>query len=167
MRKRIENLVTAWEGKRPTRQDYLEAAGTLTACARQSGRKPLWRHPPYMVTATVDDGWGHGLEVIQTLAAAAGVRVDPLGVLMTSDAITAACHRKMPDLLGLTVLQFDSEDAVRRIVAHLPPVTTLVAGGAAYQYDPDFAVQTQTPFVALSGAAFLRFLLNYHPPERP
>ena len=28
-----------------------------------------------MMTATIDDGWGHGLEVIEKLATATGVRI--------------------------------------------------------------------------------------------
>lgn len=165
MRKHIENLVAEWKRQPPTRQGYLEAAATLKAHCRQSRCKALWPQPPRMVTATLDDGWGHGLEIIQALAEAAGVRVDPLGVLKPPAAIVAACRLKQPALLGLTVLQFDSDDAVRHIVAHLPATTTLIAGGAAYQYDPDFAERTQTPFVARHGAAFLQFLLNYHPPS--
>jgi methylmalonyl-CoA mutase cobalamin-binding subunit len=158
----IEALLTEWERHPPTRQGYLEAADRLAAGRRQSGHKALWPRPPRMLTATLDDGWGHGLEVIQALAAGAGVRVASLGVLQTPAAIVAACRREHAELLGLTVLQFDSDDAVRHIVTHLPAATTLIAGGAAYQYDPDFADRTRTPFVARNGAGFLRFLLTFH-----
>ncbi len=157
----IETLLARWHRHPPTRQGYLVAAGQLAACRRQSGCEALWPRPPRMLTATLDDGWGHGLEIIQALAEAAGIRVGPLGVLQKPEAVVAACRRKRPDLLGLTVLQFDSDDDVRHIVDGLPPQTTLVAGGAAYQFDPDFAERTRTPFVARNGAAFLRFLLNY------
>ena len=163
MRIKIETLLAQWKRRAPTRQGYLEAAGQLAACRQQSGHTDLWPRPIRMLTATVDDGWGHGLEVIQTLAEAVGVQVAPLGVLQAPEAIVAACRRRGPDLLGLTILQFDSDDAVRHIVAHLPATTTLVAGGAAYQYDPDFAARTRTPYVARHGAAFLRFLLHYQP----
>ncbi len=114
-----------------------------------------------MLTATLDDGWGHGLDIIQALAEAVGVHVESLGVLQTPEAVVGACRQHRPDLLGLTVLQFDSDDAVRHILGQLPPDTTLIAGGAAYQFDPDFAKRTQTPFVARNGAAFLQFLQNY------
>ncbi len=117
-----------------------------------------------MATATIDDGWGHGLDVIERLAEAAGVRVERLGCLVPAARIAAHCRRHRPDLLGLTVLQFDADDAVAGIVQRLPPETTLVAGGAAYRYDPDFAHRTGTPHVARDGAAFLRFLVGYRPP---
>lgn len=163
MRTRIEALLNNWRRKPPTREGYLETA-TALAAGRQSGLEPLWPRTPRMVTATLDDGWGHGLDIIHALAEAVGVRVEPLGVLQTPETVVAACREHRPELLGLTVLQFDSDDAVRHILGHLPPTTTLIAGGAAYQFDPDFAQRTQTPFVARNGAAFLQFLLNYRLP---
>ena len=163
MRARIEALLNHWRDNPPTREGYLEAAAKLTA-GRRSGLKPLWPRSPHMVTATLDDGWGHGLDIIHALAEAVGVRVEPLGLLLTPYAVVAACRQHRPDLLGLTVLQFDSDDAVRHILGQLPCDTTLIAGGAAYQFDPDFAQRTQTPFVARNGAAFLQFLLNYRLP---
>ena len=164
MRTRIEALLNYWRDNPPTREGYLKAAAALAA-GDQPAPEPLWPRSPCMVTATLDDGWGHGLEIIQALAAAVGVRVAPLGVLQTPEAVVAACRRHRADLLGLTVLQFDSDDAVRHILGHLPPPTTLIAGGAAYQFDPDFAERTQTPFVARNGAAFLRFLLSHRLPD--
>ncbi len=164
MRTRIEAVLNYWRDNPPTREGYLETAAALTA-GRQSELKPLWPRSPSMVTATLDDGWGHGLDIIHSLAEAVGVHIEPLGVLQSPEAVVAACREHRPALLGLTVLQFDSDDAVRHILAHLPPTTTLVAGGAAYQFDPDFAERTQTPFVARNGAAFLQFLLNYHLPN--
>ena len=160
MRERIEALLNNLRRRPPTREGYLESADALAA-ERQSGLKPLWPRSPRMLTATLDDGWGHGLDIIHALAEAVGVRVEPLGVLQPPEAVVAACRRHRPDLLGLTVLQFDSDDAVRHILGQLPPDTTLIAGGAAYQFDPDFAERTQTPFVARNGAAFLQFLQNY------
>ncbi len=158
----IETLLAQWHRHPPTRQGYLEAAGQLSACRRASGCRALWPRPPRMLTATLDDGWGHGLEIIQALAEAVGIRVARLGVLQKPEAVVSACRRMLPDLLGLTVLQFDSDDEVRHIVDHLPPQVTLVAGGAAYQFDPNFADRTCTPVVARNGAAFLHFLRNYH-----
>lgn len=164
MRAIIESLLADWHGQPPTRQGYLDAADQLAA---QRRREPvLWPRPPRMLTATIDDGWGEGLAVIQALACGAGVLVENLGVLQPPETIVKACQRERPDLLGLTVLQFDSDDAVRHIVERLPPQTTLVAGGAAYRYDPDFAKRTRTPFVARNGAAFLQFLLNYRLTEK-
>jgi methylmalonyl-CoA mutase cobalamin-binding subunit len=163
MRTQITALLTKWAQQKPTRDGYLGAAERLAAFGRQPHCMALWPRPPVMLTATLDDGWGYGLEIIQALAAAAGIQVEPLGVLQRPEAVVAACRHKHPDLLGLTVLQFDSDEAVQHVVTHLPAGTTLIAGGAAYLYDPDFAERTRTPVVATNGAAFLSFLLEYHP----
>jgi methylmalonyl-CoA mutase cobalamin-binding subunit len=119
-----------------------------------------------MVTATLDDGWGHGLAVIEALAVAVGVVVHALGVRQPPATIVNACHDKQADLLGLTVLQFDSDEDLIAITRALPPETTLIAGGAAFIYDPEFAARTGTPVVARDGAAFLTFLLQFQPVER-
>jgi hypothetical protein len=151
---------------RPSRDTYLAAAAKLRAWQTAHGPSTLWSAAPCMATATLDDGWGHGLQIIQELAEAVGVRVHPLGICRSPDEVIDACMAHQPDLLGITVLQFDSEEAVRHIVTHLPPVTTLVAGGPAYRYDPDFAARTGTHFSAADGRDFLRFLLGFRPCRR-
>jgi methylmalonyl-CoA mutase cobalamin-binding subunit len=163
VREAVIEMLRNWEQKDrpPTRDAYLAGARRLEALRSQAAGGGLWSRPPRMLTATLDDGWGHGLEVIEALATAVGVAVQRLGLLQTAAAIVDACRAQQPDLLGLTVLQFDSDDDLSRITQALPPATTLVAGGAAFRYDPDFAVRTGTPVVARNGAAFLQFLLQY------
>jgi methylmalonyl-CoA mutase cobalamin-binding subunit len=116
-----------------------------------------------MLTATIDDGWGHGLEIIEKLAAATGIQVQRLGLLQSADRIITACREQSPDFFGLTVLQFDSDDTVAAIVRDLPASTLLIAGGAAYQYDDNFAERTGISVVIKNGAAFLRFLMQWNP----
>jgi len=160
----VRNLLQKWRLKgKPTREDYLAGAQVLESLRRKSPSGGLWTKPPLMITATLDDGWGHGLEIIETLAAAVGVAMHPLGVLQRPAAILAACREKQADLLGLTVLQFDSDDDLTEVTRGLPPETTLIAGGAAFIHDPEFAARTGTPHVARDGAAFLDFLLRYKP----
>jgi hypothetical protein len=89
--------------------------------------------------------------------------VHPLGVLQRPDVILTACRERQADLLGLTVLQFDSDEDLIEIARGLPPETTLIAGGAAFIHDPDFAERTGTLYVARDGAAFLEFLLRFYP----
>lgn len=149
--------------RKPARETYLKIARELTDWRRARGMAGLWDDPPLMVTATVDDGWGHGLEIIERLAASVGLRVRPLGLLRPAAYIVSECRRLKPDLLGLTVLQFDSDAAVAAVTRGLPSETRLVAGGAAYQYDPDFAKRTGTHVVASNGRAFLSFLVNFSP----
>jgi B12 binding domain len=165
VRDRVSGLLQQWSRRgKPSREDYMAMARELEAWRRQSAPGGLWAKPPLMVTATLDDGWGHGLDIIEALAASVGVTLHSLGVLQSPETIVQACRDRQPDLLGLTVLQFDSEDALIHITGSLPPVTTLVAGGAAYRYDPELAERTGTHVVARDGMAFLRFLLGYQPP---
>ena len=147
----------------PTRETFLNTAQDLTSWRTAHSHPGLWPSPPLMLTATIDDGWGHGLEIIEKLAAATGVRVQRLGLLQSAERIIAACRKRSPDFLGLTVLQFDSDDMVAEIVRSLPVSTRLIAGGAAYQYDDDFAERTGTSVVIKNGAAFLRFLMQWNP----
>ena len=167
MRDDIQALLQKWrQSGKPTREDYLTGAQTLDTLRRESPRRGLWPEPPLMITATLDDGWGHGLDVIEALAAAVGVTVHRLGVLQRPAEIIAACREQRADLLGLTVLQFDSDDDLSEITRGLPPETTLIAGGAAFIYDPEFAARTGTRHVARDGAAFLDFLLRFTPHDQ-
>ncbi len=159
-RQKILDCLHGWESISPTRESYLNAAGELTAWRTDRGHPGLWSDPPLMMTATIDDGWGHGLEVIEKLAQAAGMRIHSLGLLQPPDAIVRACLELNPRLLGLTVLQLDSDELVADIVRGLPSSTLLVAGGPAFQYDADFARRTGTRVVVKNGAAFLRFLVS-------
>lgn len=120
----------------------------------------VWESAPVMVTATVDDGLGQGLAVIEKYATAIGMRLISLGLMQTPEAIIAACHRYQADYLGMTVLQFDSEDDLISIAEKLPSRTRIVAGGPVFSADPEFAERTGTHYAAKNVAAFLRFMLH-------
>ena len=168
VRDHVQQLLQEWQrAGKPSREDYLKGARWLERQRSQSQYKGLWPQPPLMITATVDDGWGHGLDVMEALAMAVGITIDRLGVLQSPATILKACRERHPDLLGLTVLQFDSDDALKEIATSLPETITLVAGGAAFRYDPDFARRTATRVVARNGASFLQFLLTFQPQTYP
>jgi methylmalonyl-CoA mutase cobalamin-binding subunit len=160
-RAKLVGCIHKLEHLSPTREIYLHAAKDLTEWRTERNLPGLWKSPPLMLTATIDDGWGHGLDVIEKLAAAIGIQIQPLGLLQPSERIIAACRRFTPRFLGLTVLQFDSDDTVTDIVRNIPSSTLLIAGGAAYQYDDDFAPRTGTPVVVKNGTAFLQFLMQW------
>ena len=54
----------------------------------------MWNIPPLMITATLDDGLGYGLEVIRMFSEAAGLEIIELGLLVTPEKIIAACKKK-------------------------------------------------------------------------
>lgn len=122
----------------------------------------LWDEPPLMLTASLDDGWGHGLEVIRLYAAAAGVRVHHLGLLCTPEFIIEECLRYEPDILGMTVLQFDTEEAVAMIRQNLPAKTRIVAGGPLFRADPEFAQRAGIDVTAKDAVEFMEYLLACH-----
>ena len=163
MRKAVIELLQNWErqDRPPTRDDYLTGARALEVLCSKTAGSGLWSRSPRMITATLDDGWGHGLDLIEALAAAVGVTVNRLGLLQAPGTIVDVCRAQKPDLLGLTVLPFASDDALIGLVGALPPQTTLIAGGAAFRCDPGFAARTGAHAVARDGAAFLQFLLGY------
>jgi methylmalonyl-CoA mutase cobalamin-binding subunit len=113
-----------------------------------------------MMTASLDDGLGQGLAVIEMYAVTIGMRLISLGLMQTPGAIIDACHRHRPDYLGLTILQFDSEDDLTAIAKKLPANTRLVAGGPVFVGDRDFAGRTGIDYAAKNVADFLQYMLD-------
>ena len=114
-----------------------------------------------MITATLDDGLGQGLGVIRMFSETAGLEIIDLGLLVAPEKIIAACKKNNPDLLGLTVLQFDSEEDILMISKNLPSKTKIIAGGPVFTADPEFARRTGIHFTAKNVAHFIRFLLQF------
>ena len=145
----------------PSRSGLEKAAGDLREWKEKTGVSGLWDKLPLMITATLDDGLGHGLEVIRMFSETAGLEIIDLGLLVTPDKIIIACKKNKPDLLGLTVLQFDSEENILRISRNLPPKTKIIAGGPVFTADREFARRTGIHFAAKNVAYFVRFLLQF------
>ena len=160
-RNAIHQLAGDWiSSGLPSHQEVDQAADRLLSLREKLDIQGLWALPPVMVTATLDDGLGQGLAVIEKYATTIGIRLVSLGLMQTPEAIIAACHRTQPDFLGMTVLQFDTEDDLIAIAAHLPPKTRIVAGGPVFSGDPEFAERTGTHYAARHVAYFLRFILD-------
>lgn len=157
----VGSLANQWiETGLPSRQGLDEAAGNL-ACLRERLKvNGICDQSPSMVTATLDDGLGQGLAIIENYAVAVGIRLIPLGLMQTPEAVIGACRRHHPDYLGLTILQFDTEDDLTCIANHLPRKTRIVAGGPVFAGDPDFAGRTGTHYAAKTVAHFLKFMLD-------
>jgi methanogenic corrinoid protein MtbC1 len=117
--------------------------------------------PPLMVTATLDDGLGYGLSLIQRLGQAAGLRVKPLGLMLSPERITHRCQELRPAILGMTVLQFDSETDLTQIRRTIARETKLIAGGPLFGADPDLSRRIGIDHVATDGCAFLKILIDH------
>ena len=161
LREAVDRLARQWlAAGLPSRQGLDEAACKLERLRRHLNVQGIWEHPPCMVTATLDDGLGQGLAVIEKYAAVIGMRLISLGLMQKPAAIVDACRRHQADYLGLTILQFDTEDDLKAIAKNLPRKTRIVAGGPVFTGDPDFADRTGTHHAAKNVADFLRFMLD-------
>ena len=124
LRQQAADLVGKWTAGGLPGRDGLEAAATVLKEASLGGG--LWSPPPVMLTATVDDGIGQGIELIGRFADALGVRVEFMGLMRRPEQVVETARRLQPDLVGLTLLQLDSEPAVAEIARGLPERTVLV-----------------------------------------
>lgn len=118
---------------------------------------------PLIYLATVDDGWGHGLDVIEAAARAMGARTVRLGLLCSAERILAACTQEPPHILGLTVLHGESEPEITHIVQGIRPPIRVWAGGPVFRWDPDFARRTGIHDVVDDVGAFLQRLSSLLP----
>lgn len=161
LRARITRQLEDWGPRcRPSRDQLLSAAGRVAAWRRERQIAGLWPDSPLMLTATIDDSFGHGLEVIHRFAEAAGLRVVHLGKMLAPEAVVDGCREHRPRLLGLTVLQFDTESDLIAIRRRIDPATRIVAGGPIFAADPELAGRAGIDFVARSAADFWRYLLT-------
>jgi methylmalonyl-CoA mutase cobalamin-binding subunit len=163
LRQELEQLSRDWIAHGvPSRETVLSTARFLAAFKQQPTVGRLWSAAPRMLTATLDDGIGQGLDIINTFARIMDIEVIPLGLLQKPEAITAACHDYAPDFLGLTVLQLDSEDDLAQIGRNLPAGTRLIAGGPAFRLDHDLASRCGVHATAASVAHFIHIMLEEH-----
>jgi hypothetical protein len=160
LRKSVEDLINHWEADgMPGRDLLIKQAQAL----KEAGCPGLWAPAPTMITATIDDGIGQGIDLIGRFAEAVGVRIEFLGLMQSPERIVLEARRRDADLAGVTVLQLDTEPVLSQIARQLPQKTELIAGGPAFHLDPELADRAGVSFVAKDAAAFLRFLLGYAP----
>ena len=164
LREKLEKLSGKWQSEGlPSRSGLEKAAEDLREWKLKTDGSGLWDIPPLMITATLDDGLGHGLQVIRMFSEAVGLEIIELGLLVSPEKIITECKKSNPDLLGLTVLQFDSEEHILMISRNLPPKTKIIAGGPVFTADGDFARRAGVHFAARNVACFIQFLLDLHP----
>ena len=161
LRARISSLLSDWEASGlPGRTTLHGIADTLMEWRSGNEIPGLWKTPPRMVGATLDDAWGVGIELILKYAKVLGVETHYLGVLVPLPDIVAACNTLRPDYLGLTILQLDSEDDLAALREQLPPEVKIIAGGPVFKIDADLQGRVGIDFVAENLAAFLPFLMR-------
>ena len=150
----------------PTRDGIIREAAKLEQWRHRKDIRGLWLTQPLMITATLDDGMGHGLAIIERFASVMGITVEKMGLLQDPETIIKRCRERIPDFLGLTVLQLDSDDDLTRVSLGIPKKACLIAGGAAFRYDPELADRCRVGFVAINVAFFIDFILRWSPSGR-
>jgi methylmalonyl-CoA mutase cobalamin-binding subunit len=144
----------------PGRDTLMKTGEALLAWKRENNLPGLWCSPSLFMTATLDDAWGFGLDIIELYAKITGLRVFRIGLLKSPGEIIAACREKNPDFLGMTVLQLDSADDLSEIGSNIPSHTKIIAGGPVFRADPEIARLAKIHFVAPDVEAFLEFLMS-------
>lgn len=147
----------------PSRQVVVGTAEALSQWKQAHQLVGLWPNRPLMVTATLDDGLGYGIDIIKRYAQMAGLDVNPLGLLQKPESILDTCRKLKPAILGLTILQWDSEADLEAVGMNRPQGTCLIAGGPVFKFDPDMAKRCRVDFVAPNVAYFLDYLLKWTP----
>ena len=160
-KKKLRDISQSWlaEGI-PSREKLDKAADALCQWKKEHHINGIWQDRPLMMTATLDDGIGQGLQVIERYAEVLGFEVKHLGLLQSPDTIVDQCHRWRPDVLGLTVLQLDSDDDLARVGHKIPPQTRLIAGGPAFKYDTQMAERCGVHYVASNVASFINYIMD-------
>lgn len=163
LRKKLMDLLGHWKKTGfPSRSGLVSIANELIEWKKKNHIEGIWEEPPLMVTATLDDTFGYGLQVIHLYAEVAGIRINPLGLLQTPKQIMKTCCEVDPDFLGLTILQFDTEEALTAICRNLPPKTKVVVGGPIFKVDPCLARRAGVHYVAKNVTSFLEYILTAH-----
>jgi methylmalonyl-CoA mutase cobalamin-binding subunit len=164
LREQLHRLSQEWMAQGlPSRQVLDHTAAGLRDWKQCHAVTGIWPQRPLMATATIDDGIGQGIEIISRYAEVAGLRIQPLGLMQTPESIVAHCRRYHPAILGLTILQLDSDEALARIGHQLPSDTALIAGGPVFKFDPQMARRCGVTYAAPNLACFINFLLNWTP----
>lgn len=121
----------------------------------------IWESPPLMATATLDDAIGQGLRIIHLFSRLAGVNVAPLGLMQPPEKIVDACRQSRPDILGLTILQFHSEEILCQIAESIPPHTQVIVGGPIFKAMLPEELAAKGYRVLNDMRLFIDFLLNF------
>ncbi|MCG6909054.1 MAG: cobalamin B12-binding domain-containing protein [Deltaproteobacteria bacterium] len=150
-----------------SRAEIFRAGEMLLRWRESASRRGLWDAPPVMMTTTLDDAIGQGLQIIHLFGNLAGLDVRPLGLMQSPEAIIAACRQARPEMLGLTVLQFHSEEILCEIADQLRPATRVIAGGPIFKSMAPQALEGKGYLVLNHIRHFIDFLLRFPHADYP
>jgi len=162
MRKILEELTRALHADSSwSRAEIFQAGEILLDRKNALSIKGLWPSPPLMITATLDDAVGQGLTIIHLFSRLAGVDVKPLGLMQPPEKIIHACRQSLPNILGMTILQFHSEETLCDMVENLPAQTRVVVGGPIFKAMSTQELEKKRYLVLNDIRQFMDYLLTY------
>ncbi len=162
MRRILEELSQVLQADKSwSRAEIFRTGEILLDRKEASPVKELWHSPPSMLTTTLDDAIGQGLQIIHLFSRLAGMDVNPLGLMQSPEKIIDACSQSKPDILGLTILQFHSEETLCDILAHLPPQTRVIVGGPIFKAMSPQELELKGYLVLNDIRHFIDFILKF------
>ncbi|MEK6194040.1 MAG: cobalamin B12-binding domain-containing protein [Deltaproteobacteria bacterium] len=163
MRRILEELSQVLRADKSwSRAEIFRAGEILFDRKKASPVKDLWHSPPTMMTTTLDDAIGQGLQIIHLFGRLAGVDVKPLGLMQSPEDIISSCRQQMPDILGLTILQFHSEETLCEIIANLPSHIQVIVGGPIFRSMGLEKLDAKDYLVLKDIKHFIDYLLTYN-----
>lgn len=126
----------------------------------REGVGDLVNQPAKMVTATLDDAIGQGLKMIHLFSCIMGIDIIPLGLMQSEERIVAECVKHQPDFLGLTILQFDTEDALDTLIREIPMDIKVIVGGPVFRFMDQDDLKHKPYIVLNTVSAFIDFFCN-------
>ncbi|ETR74398.1 MAG: hypothetical protein OMM_06344 [Candidatus Magnetoglobus multicellularis str. Araruama] len=157
----LQNWINQSNNTSQSRELMIQGMQGVQEFMRENQIASLWKQPPTLYTATLDDALGHGLDIIESFSMLLGMTVNRIGLLCDAETIINTCQTDMPDYLGMTILQFDSELALQYISQSLPKKTFFLAGGPLFKNDLDFAQRCGINFVAKDIFEYIQFLIHH------
>lgn len=125
----LEKNIKKWESEGvPPRWTLIKELNELAQLRKSLG---VSLTPFRLVTATLDDGWGLGLEIIHNACNVLGISYTFMGLLKTPEEIAQLCESEKPDAVGVTVIQEETLDTLFRLRSLLSPKIKIFAGGPA------------------------------------
>jgi len=160
-RKKLEKTLNEWHLHGvPPRYELRSVISDLRNWRENVGVSSLWDQPPLMVSATLDDGWGLGIETIESCARAVGICVYSIGLMIPAQDLIRTCHEMRPDLLALTMLHSDTEPVLEQVCTAVAGMSRVVVGGAGAAGNPRLE-QRLDIMVAKDISDFLELLLSW------
>lgn len=134
---KIKEMLDEWEEQgMPPRWTLLRSLQTLREY-REKNHIQLFPNSPVIMTATLDDGWGIGIDVIHKACEMLGISHRFLGLLVRPGKILKQCGILQPDFLGLTVLHETSLCDLKYIIQNLSPSIMILVGGLSVDIQND------------------------------